>query len=593
MASAVGQNAYGPDFLNLHCTIPDPLAQTLFNIQPRPGLVPDRSPNGNVIIYCDAPTGTLKASFSGAAYNGIFAPTGIATGSQFVSNGIGQSGVYQLKPTIDLRDISGIDCTGVADSSSTLATLFVQQKEYVLAAGSAVCNIKLSSTVEPASAGAWAMHGFAGSGGFGAGNLITCSMSATPCLWFDRQRDSDFGQVNINVGSASAGLQISQMGNTSGQISTNNHWHDMYFTNIGSGNSGIVLGPAGDSTSNNELQSFSNIGLSSPGTQVGTGFNTAQALPNCRDVALHDVSTNSLAIGYTFGCGSMYMIGGLQESNVLDFSGNPTNHNLGGGFIARTHSESSKQWLASFGITNPFGFLFNRNEMNLPDLTKFQWDLGLTTTNFISIGNMWGANANVTKMVTLSTQGGNWISIGDVLPNNTKANLPDLSHMDGTAFSVITSNKYSGTVVVSNGGNGNLGTDVEASGIYLLANDTADGGSNQSFYTSPGFDISAVFINSGGTKVFVPWRMVVTGQQPTGANPTATLSFKIDNDPITGIAPATTGALGMDFSGGVANGGTLKLPGGSANKVVCWKADAKSIGFCSTQPDATGACTCN
>jgi hypothetical protein len=33
--------------------------------------------------------------------------------------------------------------------------------------------------------------------------------------------------------------------------------------------------------------------------------------------------------------------------------------------------------------------------------------------------------------------------------------------------------------------------------------------------------------------------------------------------------------------------------GGSASKAICWKADGKTLGFCSTQPDSTGACTCN
>ena len=33
--------------------------------------------------------------------------------------------------------------------------------------------------------------------------------------------------------------------------------------------------------------------------------------------------------------------------------------------------------------------------------------------------------------------------------------------------------------------------------------------------------------------------------------------------------------------------------GGSANKTVCWKADAQTLGYCSDAPDGTGSCTCN
>lgn len=51
----------------------------------------------------------------------------------------------------------------------------------------------------------------------------------------------------------------------------------------------------------------------------------------------------------------------------------------------------------------------------------------------------------------------------------------------------------------------------------------------------------------------------------------------------------STGAKALDVTGA----GTLQAGGGSAGKAVCWKADAKTLGFCSTVPDATGACTCN
>ena len=41
------------------------------------------------------------------------------------------------------------------------------------------------------------------------------------------------------------------------------------------------------------------------------------------------------------------------------------------------------------------------------------------------------------------------------------------------------------------------------------------------------------------------------------------------------------------------NGRVKVEVGGSASKVVCWKADGMTLGYCSTQPDATGGCTCN
>jgi len=36
----------------------------------------------------------------------------------------------------------------------------------------------------------------------------------------------------------------------------------------------------------------------------------------------------------------------------------------------------------------------------------------------------------------------------------------------------------------------------------------------------------------------------------------------------------------------------LAAAGGAANRVVCWKSDGVTMGYCSTQPNATGGCTC-
>lgn len=40
-------------------------------------------------------------------------------------------------------------------------------------------------------------------------------------------------------------------------------------------------------------------------------------------------------------------------------------------------------------------------------------------------------------------------------------------------------------------------------------------------------------------------------------------------------------------------GAAIVEMGGSAAKAICWKGDGKTLGYCSTAVDATGACTCN
>lgn len=69
--SAFGQNYYGPDYLNLHCTKPDLNSNAVFGVPPQPGLAPNTSVNGNMVVYCDAVSGTLKTSVSGGAYASI------------------------------------------------------------------------------------------------------------------------------------------------------------------------------------------------------------------------------------------------------------------------------------------------------------------------------------------------------------------------------------------------------------------------------------------------------------------------------------------------------------------------------------------
>ena len=56
--------------------------------------------------------------------------------------------------------------------------------------------------------------------------------------------------------------------------------------------------------------------------------------------------------------------------------------------------------------------------------------------------------------------------------------------------------------------------------------------------------------------------------------------------PVNRIAP-TSALLVAD-----GNGGIKPTTAGSTGKAVCWKAN-NVPGYCSTQPEANGACTCN
>lgn len=74
-------------------------------------------------------------------------------------------------------------------------------------------------------------------------------------------------------------------------------------------------------------------------------------------------------------------------------------------------------------------------------------------------------------------------------------------------------------------------------------------------------------------------------------------SYSFGNDSGLGIFRAASGILGFS-TGGVermridASGGITISSGGSAGHAICWK-DGKTLGYCSTQPNTSGVCTCN
>jgi len=72
-------------------------------------------------------------------------------------------------------------------------------------------------------------------------------------------------------------------------------------------------------------------------------------------------------------------------------------------------------------------------------------------------------------------------------------------------------------------------------------------------------------------------------------------AVRSNNDDDTGdiiFAPATNGVAAEKFR--ITYGGAATFQnGGSANKVICWKSDGKTLGYCSSAVDSGGGCTCN
>ena len=104
----------------------------------------------------------------------------------------------------------------------------------------------------------------------------------------------------------------------------------------------------------------------------------------------------------------------------------------------------------------------------------------------------------------------------------------------------------------------------------------SNNGSKNTFVGAGAGTVSTV----GDGNIFLGWQ---AGYSETGSN-----KLYIDN------SDTATPLIYGDFSANALtiNGNLKVTSGGSANKVVCWKSD-NTLGYCSTAPDATGACTCN
>ena len=97
---------------------------------------------------------------------------------------------------------------------------------------------------------------------------------------------------------------------------------------------------------------------------------------------------------------------------------------------------------------------------------------------------------------------------------------------------------------------------------------------------------------NGNVGIFKSLSIGVPGVYASPDNPSSRLVVKGVGD------TSKTSALNVTDSSGksllfIRDDGAVSVSGGSANKVVCWKSDGVTLGYCTSQPDTRGACTCN
>jgi hypothetical protein len=98
--------------------------------------------------------------------------------------------------------------------------------------------------------------------------------------------------------------------------------------------------------------------------------------------------------------------------------------------------------------------------------------------------------------------------------------------------------------------------------------------------------------SSGSTDLAGAVNSIYIGTDARGYSNSDSNSIVIGSSAIG--AGANTVVLGNDsVTATYLKGAVSASLGGSAGHATCWKADGKTIGYCSTAPDVTGACTCN
>jgi hypothetical protein len=478
---------------------------------------------------------------------------GVAVGSAFVSNGVGQPGIYQSKPVIDALD-QGVTTTGDQTTNLTNAWNLINTNggQELWRSG----TFQVNNPISPASGGWGYKIGGSGGSGSAAGGTILHGNGATSSytIQLDRNRDCTVGDFNLNLGvNVANGIIVTQNSATSLGISSHCFFHDFSINNIGGGANPTaslgfrLVGPIGvtDSGNNNEAHVFWRPSFS--GVPGGTAFYSTSGSSNARGIGIYEPEVNGPDWDFFMGAGSWHVIGGLTESALVSLIISAS----GGGYYGMVHDELSKQGIVCDAANNSNGtFIFEglRYEADTPDLTKYWWDLQHCNSNNISIGNWWNPNASMTKMVALGSSAGRWTSIADKLPNTTLANLPNLQN-SFNATNIGTANEYSAGIAEMDRTGLNPGAG-DGDGINGLWIGTTDGQNNNDWYNSPGSVIAGSYTDGGGVTHIIPYRtrMLVTDATGTSA---VTMKVLPMTDPVTSTTYA--GKLNEDHQTNVNN----------------------------------------
>lgn len=227
--------------------------------------------------------------------------------------------------------------------------------------------------------------------------------------------------------------------------------------------------------------------------------------------------------------------------------------------------------------------------------------------------------ASLTGASTTRSIASSYIGFGDQSFTNREYLFTGATY-GSAAQSLSLIESTTGTLKVTNGstnggfGNLSVGAVTSSGPVSPAANNLYDLGAYgtawKNIYSSGTSYLTNIYASSGSTGA-PSYSFDLNSDTGMYMRGTTKIGFSIDGDELLVIdadatelisdmtlLPSQTnnvdiGSPAKSWSNFYASGTAVIGTGGSAGKAMCWKADGKTLGYCSSAPDAGGSCTCN
>lgn len=362
-------------------------------------------------------------------------PTGVVKGSALVSNGAAANPVYQSKSFLDVRDIAGVDCTGVADSAAALTAFTGAQPGTnnaitgkTLSFGSCP-QIKLATTWVIYNQAGFIIDGFTRSGAASKGINFSWSGAANGVM-IDCEYCDGFIMRGLNIqGNANAGvgIQIDKNGaggiwNTTDGILTNNTYQGANQNWVG-----VLISPV-------SVQNVEDIRISDSAfycnatvaTTAGVGIKIGNS-PNAKNEIIKHINVTNCLYG-------VWKINGSFQVLESEFSANGGTCATGSGADIRDDTntdvdiiegnldENSLQGI-SFTAAQGHPVIVKGNHAapaGCDNTSRYWFNTGTGSGSWLFDGNSWDPDSSLVKVIgTASGQTGQTIyTRGNLYPNS-------------------------------------------------------------------------------------------------------------------------------------------------------------------------------